>query len=165
MTELTHFSENGRARMVDVSDKSVTQRVAIASGIIRMQLATLMRIRNGAIAKGNVLAVADVAAVMAAKRTAELIPMCHSLPLTGVEVSFEEITLPDASGCVGLQAYVTAKCVGQTGVEMEALCAVSTALLTVYDMCKAIDRGMRIEQVQLEEKRGGKSGLWRRGEA
>jgi cyclic pyranopterin phosphate synthase len=165
MTELTHFSENGRARMVDVSDKSVTQRVAIASGIIRMQLATLMRIRNGAIAKGNVLAVADVAAVMAAKRTAELIPMCHSLPLTGVEVSFEEITLPDASGCVGLRAHVTAKCVGQTGVEMEALCAVSTALLTVYDMCKAIDRGMRIEQVQLEEKRGGKSGLWRRGEA
>jgi cyclic pyranopterin phosphate synthase len=130
-----------------------------------MQLATLMRIRNGAIAKGNVLAVADVAAVMAAKRTADLIPMCHSLPLTGVEVSFEEITLPDASGCVGLQAHVTAKCVGQTGVEMEALCAVSTALLTVYDMCKAIDRGMRIEQVQLEEKRGGKSGLWRRGEA
>jgi cyclic pyranopterin phosphate synthase len=165
MAELTHFSENGRARMVDVSDKSVTQRVAIASGVIRMQLATLMRIRNGAIAKGNVLAVADVAAVMAAKRTADMIPMCHSLPLTGVEVSFVEITLPDANDCVGLRAEVTAKCVGQTGVEMEALCAVSTALLTVYDMCKAIDRGMRIEQVQLEEKRGGKSGLWRRGEA
>jgi cyclic pyranopterin phosphate synthase len=158
--ELTHFSDAGRARMVDVSDKSVTQRSATASGILRMQPETLARIREGKVAKGDVLAVADVAAVMAAKRTPDLIPMCHSLPLTGVEVSFSEI----ADGA-GLRVEVTAKCVGQTGVEMEALTAASAALLTVYDMCKAMDRGMRIESIQLEEKRGGKSGVWRRGEA
>jgi cyclic pyranopterin phosphate synthase len=165
MDELTHFSADGRARMVDVSDKADTQRMAIASGVIRMQPATLARIRAGTVAKGNVLAVADVAAVMAAKRTPEMIPMCHSLPLTGVEVAFDEINAADASGCVGLRVTATTKCVGQTGVEMEALCAASTALLTVYDMCKAMDRGMRIENVQLEEKRGGKSGVWRRGAA
>jgi cyclic pyranopterin phosphate synthase len=165
MDELTHFSADGRARMVDVSDKANTRRVAIASGVIRMQPATLERIRTGKVAKGNVLAVADVAAVMAAKRTPDMIPMCHSLPLTGVEVAFDEINEADAEGCVGLRVTATTKCVGQTGVEMEALCAASTALLTVYDMCKAMDRGMRIEQVQLEEKRGGKSGVWRRGEA
>jgi len=164
MDELTHFSKDGRARMVDVSDKQETQRVAIASGVIRMQPATLERIRAGTVAKGNVLAVADVAAVMAAKRTPEMIPMCHSLPLTGVEISFAEINQADASGCVGLCVVATTKCVGQTGVEMEALCAASTALLTIYDMCKAMDRGMRIENIQLEEKRGGKSGIWRRGE-
>lgn len=148
--------------MVDVSDKASTQRVAIASGVIRMQPATLERIRTGKVAKGNVLAVADVAAVMAAKRTSEIIPMCHSLPLTGVEIAFDEINELDASGCVGLRVTATTKCIGQTGVEMEALCAASAALLTVYDMCKAMDRGMRIENVQLEEKRGGKSGIWRR---
>lgn len=165
MDELTHFSADGRARMVDVSDKANTQRVAIASGVIRMMPATLERIRTGKIAKGNVLAVADVAAVMAAKRTPEMIPMCHSLPLAGVEIAFAEINDADADGSVGLRVTATTKCVGQTGVEMEALCAASTALLTVYDMCKAMDRGMRIEHVQLEEKRGGKSGVWRRGEA
>ena len=165
MDELTHFSENGRARMVNVSDKPDTQRVAVASGVIRMQPATLERIRAGSVAKGNVLAVADVAAVMAAKRTAELIPMCHSLPLSGVEVAFDEIGAPDAVGCVGLRVIITAKCVGQTGVEMEAMCAASAALLTVYDMCKAMDRGMRIEQIQLEEKRGGNSGHWCRDAA
>lgn len=165
MDELTHFSADGRARMVDVSDKANTQRVAIASGVIRMQPATLERIRSGKVAKGNVLAVADVAAVMAAKRTPDMIPMCHSLPLTGVEIAFDEVNEADAAGCVGLRVTATTQCVGQTGVEMEALCAASTALLTVYDMCKAMDRGMRIEQVQLEEKRGGKSGVWRRGEA
>ena len=162
---LTHFSGDGRARMVDVSHKPDTQRIAVASGTIRMQVATLERIRAGNITKGNVLAVADVAAVMAAKRTAELIPMCHSLPLTGVEVAFDEIDEADVYGCVGLRVMTTVKCVGQTGVEMEALCAASTALLTVYDMCKAIDRGMRIEQIQLEEKRGGKSGVWKREES
>lgn len=165
MDELTHFSADGRARMVDVSDKADSLRVAVASGVIRMLPATLERIRAGTVAKGNVLAVADVAAVLAAKRTPEMIPMCHSLPLSGVEVAFDEINEADAGGCVGLRVSATAKCVGQTGVEMEALCAASVALLTVYDMCKAIDRGMRIEQVQLEEKRGGKSGIWRRGEA
>ena len=150
--------------MVDVSAKSDTQRVAIASGILRMQPATLERIRAGKIAKGDVLTVADVGAVMAAKRTADMIPMCHPIALTGVEVEFSEITEPDASGCVGIRVVTTAGCVGQTGVEMEALCAASVALLTIYDMCKAIDRGMRIEHVQLEEKRGGKSGVWLRGE-
>lgn len=161
--ELTHFSADGRARMVDVSEKADTRREAVASGVIRMRPATLERIRAGAVAKGNVLAVADVAAVMAAKRTPETIPMCHALALSGVETAFTEITEPDGEGCVGIAATVTARCVGPTGVEMEALCAVSAALLTIYDMCKAIDRGMRIEAVQLEEKRGGKSGAWRRG--
>ncbi|MEW5902833.1 MAG: cyclic pyranopterin monophosphate synthase MoaC [Pseudomonadota bacterium] len=161
---LTHFSESGRARMVDVSAKDATVRVAIASGIIRMQPQTLQRIREGKVGKGNVLAVADVAAVMAAKRTPDIIPMCHSIALSGVQVEFSEIDEADAQGCVGLHATVTASCVGQTGVEMEALTAANVALLTIYDMCKAIDRGMRIESVQLEEKRGGKSGVWRRGE-
>ncbi len=164
MDKLTHFSESGRARMVDVSEKSATQRVAIASGILRMQLATLERIRVGSIAKGDVLTVADVGAVMAAKHTPDIIPMCHSIALSGVDVVFSEIVEPDAQGCVGIKAVVTATCVGQTGVEMEALTAVNVALLTIYDMCKAIDRGMRIEQVQLEEKRGGKSGVWKRSE-
>jgi len=163
--DLTHFSAAGRARMVDVSEKSATGRVAVASGILRMQAATLERIRAGSIAKGNVLAVADVAAVMAAKRTAELIPMCHALALSGVEVEFSELLVPDENGLVGIKVVTSATCTGQTGVEMEALCAASMALLTIYDMCKAIDRGMRIESVQLDEKRGGKSGLWRRDEA
>lgn len=163
--ELTHFSDSGRARMVDVSEKSSTQRVAIASGILRMQLVTLERIRSGQIAKGNVLAVADVGAVMAAKRTSDLIPMCHSLALTGVEVEFSEVLVPDEQACVGIKVVTRVGCSGQTGVEMEALTAASTALLTIYDMCKAIDRGMRIENVQLEEKRGGKSGVWRRDTA
>lgn len=161
MSGLTHFSEAGRARMVDVSDKATTRRTAVASGVLRMQPATLTRIRAGQIAKGDVLTVADVAAVMAAKRTAELIPMCHSLPLTGVEVVFEDVVGTDAAGCVALKVLITVYCSGQTGVEMEALTAASLALLTVYDMCKAIDRGMRIENIQLEEKRGGKSGDWR----
>ena len=164
MTELTHFSESGRARMVDVSDKSTTQRAAIASGVLRMLPETLTRIQSGKIAKGDVLTVADVAAVMAAKRTSDLIPMCHSLPLTSVEISFSEILQQDSSGYVGLAVSVTVKCAGQTGVEMEALSAVSVALLTVYDMCKAIDKGMRIELIQLDEKHGGKSGVWKRGE-
>lgn len=165
MNKLTHFSESGRARMVDVSEKPDTSRVAIASGMIRMQPATLKRIQAGTVAKGDVLSVADVAAIMAAKRTADMIPMCHSLPLSGVEIAFEDIDEVDASGLAGLRVIVTTKCVGQTGVEMEALCAVSTALLTVYDMCKAMDKGMRIEHIQLEEKHGGKSGVWKRGVA
>ena len=110
------------------------------------------------------LTVADVGAVMAAKRTPDIIPMCHSIMLSGVEVEFSEIGEADAQGCVGIKVVASASCVGQTGVEMEALCAANVALLTIYDMCKAIDRGMRIENVQLEEKRGGKSGVWKRGE-
>ena len=160
--DLTHFSATGRARMVDVSAKPDGNRSATASGILRMRPATLERIRAGALAKGNVLAVADVAAVMAAKHTPDLIPMCHPLPLTGVEVEFSEITTADAEGCVGVQTRTTARCIGPTGVEMEALTAAAGALLTIYDMCKAIDRGMRIENIQLEEKSGGKSGTWRR---
>ncbi len=163
MNELTHFSESGRARMVDVSVKANTHRVAIASGVLRMQSATLEHIRAGRIAKGDVLTVADVGAVMAAKRTPDIIPMCHSLALTGVEVAFSEINEPDGDGCVGIKVVTTVSCVGQTGIEMEALTAASVALLTIYDMCKAIDRGMRVECVQLEEKRGGKSGVWQRG--
>ena len=165
MDKLTHFSDAGRARMVDISAKSDTRRTAIASGVLRMQPATLERIRAGRIAKGDVLTVADVGAVMAAKRTSDMIPMCHPIALTGVDVEFSEITEPDASGCVGIRVVTTAGCTGQTGVEMEALCAANVALLTIYDMCKAIDRGMRIECVQLEEKRGGKSGVWKRGES
>lgn len=163
MNELTHFSEAGRARMVDVSAKADTHRVAIASGVLRMQLATLDHIRAGRVAKGDVLTVADVGAVMAAKHTPDIIPMCHSLALTGVEVAFSEIIEPDSEGCVGIRVVTTVSCTGQTGIEMEALTAASVALLTIYDMCKAIDRGMRIESVQLEEKRGGKSGVWQRG--
>ena len=162
MNELTHFSDAGRARMVDVSAKADTVRVAIASGVLRMQTATLERIRSGKIAKGDVLTVADVGAVMAAKRTPDIIPMCHPVMLSGVEIAFSEIVEPDAQGCVGIKVLATASCTGQTGVEMEALCAANVALLTIYDMCKAIDRGMRIECVQLEEKRGGKSGVWQR---
>jgi cyclic pyranopterin phosphate synthase len=163
MKDLTHFSDAGRARMVDVSAKAETARVAIASGVLRMQPETLARIRAGQVSKGDVLTVADVGAVMAAKRTPDIIPMCHSIALSGVEVEFSEIVEPDAQGCVGIKVVTTASCVGQTGVEMEALCAANVALLTIYDMCKAIDRGMRIECVQLEEKRGGKSGVWKRG--
>lgn len=164
MDKLTHFSDTGRARMVDVSAKPDTQRTAVASGILRMQPATLERIHAGQIAKGDVLTVADVGAVMAAKHTSDMIPMCHPVALTGVQVEFGEIAEPDASGCVGVSVAVTTGCTGQTGVEMEALCAASVALLTIYDMCKAIDRGMRIENIQLDEKRGGKSGVWSRGE-
>jgi cyclic pyranopterin phosphate synthase len=162
--DLSHFSATGRARMVDVSAKAESHRAASASGVLRMQPATLERIRAGTLAKGNVLAVADVAAVMAAKHTPDLIPMCHPLQLSGVEVDFGEDLAPDAAGCVGVSVRTTARCVGSTGVEMEALCAAAGALLTLYDMCKAVDRGMRIENLQLEEKSGGKSGLWRRGE-
>lgn len=162
MNELTHFSDSGRARMVDVSAKEKTERVAIASGVLRMNPATLERIRGGRMTKGDVLTVADVGAVMAAKRTPDIIPMCHPIALTGVDVQFSEIAEPDSEGCVGIRVMAAVSCTGQTGVEMEALCAANVALLTIYDMCKAIDRGMRIENIQLEEKRGGKSGDWRR---
>ena len=162
MNELTHFSNSGRARMVDVSDKQDTQRTAIASGVLRMQMETLQQIRDRKIAKGDVLTVADVGAVMAAKRTPDIIPMCHSIALSGVSVEFSEVLKPDHDGCVGIKVIATVNCKGQTGVEMEALTAASVALLTIYDMCKAIDRSMRMTSIQLEEKRGGKSGVWQR---
>jgi len=157
MSTLTHFDESGRARMVDVSAKDVTTRIAIASGEIHMQPETLVHIRQGKLKKGDVLAVADVAAVMAAKKTSDLIPMCHPLMLSGIDVTFTEL---DKN--YGLKVSVSVKCNGKTGVEMEALTAVSTALLTIYDMCKAVDKGMRITAIQLEEKHGGKSGNWQR---
>jgi len=157
MSKLTHFDKAGRGRMVDVSDKEITTRIAIASGEIHMLPNTLEHIQQGKLKKGDVLAIADVAAIMGAKKTPDLIPMCHPLMLSGIDVSFSE--LEDACG---LKVEVSVKCKGKTGVEMEALTAVSTALLTIYDMCKAVDKGMRITNIQLEEKKGGKSGDFKR---
>ena len=150
--DLTHFDEHGASRMVDVSAKAVTARSATASGLVRMQPATLERIKQGTLTKGNVLEVARLAGIMAAKRTAEWIPLCHTLPLEGVTLDF---AYPDEQT---LAISATTKVTGKTGVEMEALVAVSAAALTVYDICKAIDRGLVIERVQLEEKSGGRSG-------
>ena len=155
---LSHLDEQGRARMVDVSAKADSERTAIARGAIRMRAETLALIRSGGIEKGDVFAVARVAGIMAAKRTSELIPMCHPLMLTNVKVEFDtpdEATTPETA-IVNIQA--TVKTTGKTGVEMEALTAVSVAALTIYDMAKAVDRGMRIEAIRLAEKHGGKSG-------
>jgi cyclic pyranopterin monophosphate synthase len=150
---LSHIDDAGRARMVDVTAKDETLRVAVARGRIVMQPETLRLLLAGEIAKGNVLTTAQVAGVMAAKRTSELIPMCHPLLLTGIDV---ELTPDEAAFAVDIQA--TVRTTGKTGVEMEALTAVSVAGLTVYDMCKAVDRGMRIEAVRLVSKSGGASG-------
>ncbi|NMV54417.1 cyclic pyranopterin monophosphate synthase MoaC [Lactobacillus reuteri] len=150
--KLTHFNKQGYARMVDVSSKKVTKRVAKATGQIKMQPTTLQRILNGRIKKGDVFAVAQVAGIMAAKHTFELIPMCHIIPLTGVNISFRD----NGKDLITVTSLVKATHV--TGVEIEALCAVQTTLLTIYDMCKAIDRGMIINNVHLVEKNGGKSG-------
>ena len=154
---LTHFDAEGRAHMVDVGGKSDTRRVARASGRIVMEPATLDLIESGRAGKGDVLGIARIAAIQAAKRTSELIPLCHPLPLTRVAVEF---AIDRDASAVGLVA--TAETVGKTGVEMEALTAVSVGLLTIYDMCKAVDRGMRIGPIGLDEKSGGKSGIWRR---
>ncbi len=154
----THLDAQGAARMVDVGGKEVTQRRAVARGSVRMAPTTLDQIEASAIAKGDVLATARLAGIMAAKRTAELIPLCHPLPVTSVTVDLA----PDRdSGALDIAATVS--CTGRTGVEMEALTAVSVAALTVYDMCKAIDRGMTIGDIRLEEKSGGRSGDWSRG--
>ena len=152
MSELSHFDDAGASRMVDVGDKPVTRRTARASGTVRMQPATLAQITSGEVAKGNALEVARLAGIMAAKRTAELIPLCHPLPLESVEVDLHP------TGDSQLHITATVMTSGKTGVEMEALTAVSIAALTVYDMCKAMDRAMTIEQVQLEAKSGGASG-------
>lgn len=162
MAEFTHFDKSGMARMVDVSEKPQTLRVATARGKILMEPQTLKLIKEGGIKKGDVFAVADVSAIMAAKRTPDLIPMCHPIALTGVAVSFDDGATPNGRAHVNVN--VTVKCKGETGVEMEALCAVSVALLTIYDMCKAIDRSMTIEGVELVEKKGGRSGHWQREE-
>ena len=149
----THFDASGQAHMVDVGAKDVTHRVARAGGRIAMQPATLERIRAGTLAKGDVLLVARVAAIAASKRTADLIPLCHPLPLTRVAVEF---SLDEKDSTIAIE--VTAETVARTGVEMEALTAATAGLLTIYDMCKAVDRGMRIEGVRLLEKSGGKTG-------
>src|SRR5947207_10412253 len=150
--DLTHFADQGASRMVDVGDKPVTSRVARASGRVVMQPATLARIQQRGFSKGDALEVARLAGIMAAKRTGDLIPLCHPLPLDAVTIGF---LFPD-DRTVAIEAEVRVE--AKTGVEMEALTAVSIAALTIYDMCKAIDRGMVIERVQLEEKSGGKSG-------
>ena len=155
--ELTHFNEQGRARMVDVSEKAVTYRTAKAAGRVWMNPETLEKVRQGSMAKGDVLAVAQVAGIQAAKHNWELIPMCHPLPLTGIDITFR---LSDAPCMVEIQAAVT--CTGVTGVEMEALTAVSVAALTVYDMCKAVQKDMEITNIRLLEKSGGKSGDYKR---
>ena len=155
MSTLTHQDADGRARMVDVAAKAETERTAIATGALRMAAATLAALRAGQTPKGDPLIVAQIAGVMGAKRTADLIPLCHSLPLSQADVSFElDEALP------GVRATATTRVVARTGVEMEALTAVSVALLTVYDMLKAIDRGMQIEGIRLLRKEGGRSGSW-----
>ncbi len=158
MSGLTHFDASGQAHMVDVGAKEVTHRRAVAQGSIHMLPATLALIRDGNHKKGDVLGIARIAAIMASKRTADLIPLCHPIALTRVAVEF---ALDEASCSVSIT--VTAECSGQTGVEMEALTAASVGLLTIYDMCKAVDRGMVISAVQLLEKEGGKSGHWQAG--
>ena len=151
--ELTHFNEQGRARMVDVSEKAQTYRVARAAATVNMARATMEQIKAGTIGKGDVLAVAQVAGIMAAKKTGELIPMCHPLLLTKADITFEMQE-------TALHIYSEVRCHGETGVEMEALTAVSTAALTVYDMCKAVQRDMSVTDIRLLYKAGGKSGIY-----
>ena len=157
MTDLSHVDGEGRARMVDVSGKDVTVRMARATGAIRMQRETLEAIQANTIAKGDVLGVARLAGIMAAKRTSELVPLCHPIPLSDIRI---DITLDDA--LPGLRVEATAKTAAQTGVEMEAIIAVSVTLVTVYDMAKAVDRSMVIGEILLAEKLGGRSGHWSR---
>ena len=159
MSELTHFDEHGASRMVDVSAKPESARAARASGLVRMEPATLALILDRRLAKGDVLDVARLAGIMAAKRTGDLIPLCHPLGLDAVEVALTAVD--DRT----LRIEATVKVHGRTGVEMEALTAVSVAALTVYDMCKAVDRGMTIDRVRLDEKSGGRSGHYRRAES
>jgi cyclic pyranopterin phosphate synthase len=155
LKKLTHLDARGRARMVNVAGKGETQRTARAGGRIRMLPATLRQIASGATKKGDVLGIARIAAIQAAKRTSELIPLCHPLALTHVGIEFKVDRKASAVECVA-----TVSTIGRTGVEMEALTAVAVGLLTIYDMCKAIDRGMQFERVRLLEKKGGKSGHW-----
>jgi cyclic pyranopterin phosphate synthase len=155
MSELTHFDSQGQAHMVDVGGKSETERVAVATGNIRMLASTLALIIKGDTKKGDVLGIARIAAIQASKRTSDLIPLCHPISLTKVGVEFEIDEKANTIYCT-----VTAKCTGKTGVEMEALTATSVALLTIYDMCKSVDRGMVMAEIKLLEKQGGKSGHW-----
>jgi cyclic pyranopterin phosphate synthase len=156
--ELSHFDRAGHAHMVEVGGKAATTRTAVAEGYIVMAEATLARIQAGSMGKGDVLGVARLAAIQAAKKTWELIPLAHLLALTGADVEFRSEAVPPRIVC---RAQV--RCLGQTGVEMEALTAVTIALLTIYDMCKAIDRGMQLQGIRLLRKEGGRSGLWEAG--
>ena len=153
---MTHFDQNGQAHMVDVAEKNETKRIAIAGGSIKMQASTLALIAAGTASKGDVLGVARIAAIQGSKRTSELIPLCHPLYLTHVAVEFHLDHQQNAVHCTA-----TTETVGRTGVEMEALTAISVALLTIYDMCKAVDRGMEISGIRLLEKQGGRSGHWK----
>jgi cyclic pyranopterin phosphate synthase len=157
MSKLTHLNKSGEAHMVDVGGKDVTAREAVAEGLIRMQPATLKLIVEGGHKKGDVLAVARVAGIMAAKKTAELVPLCHAIPLTSVDI---ELTPDETRAAVFCRSTVRTQ--ARTGVEMEALAAVEISLLTIYDMCKAVDRGMTLTDIGLISKTGGKSGNWRR---
>ena len=159
LNNLTHFNAAGDAHMVDVGEKPRTHRLAVAAGDIHMQSATLELIESGSAKKGDVLSIARIAAIMAAKKTADLIPLCHPLPLTHIDIEFITDSENTKVSCIA-----RAETNGQTGVEMEALNAVQVGLLTIYDMCKAVDRGMQIERVRLLEKTGGKSGDWKRQE-
>lgn len=152
--ELTHTNENGQVHMVDVGEKEVTRREAKAHGLVRMRSETLRLIKENLVKKGDVLSAARIAGIMAAKRTGELIPLCHTVPLSSVEIDFNFVE-PDA-----VEIIATARCDFKTGVEMEALTAVSAAALTIYDMCKAVDRGMEIGEIYLMMKSGGRSGLY-----
>ena len=155
MADFSHFNDSGRARMVDVSEKKETVRTATAAGRVLVNEETFRLIKTGRMAKGDVLGTAQIGGIMGAKRTPDIIPMCHPLPITGVDIDFQ-MNEKD----LAVEITATAKCTGVTGVEMEALTAVSVAALTVYDMCKAADRGMTITGVRLLEKHGGKSGSW-----
>ncbi|HNP86755.1 MAG TPA: cyclic pyranopterin monophosphate synthase MoaC [Kouleothrix sp.] len=159
MSELTHLDAAGHAHMVDVGAKEVTQREAVARGTVVMQASTLALIVAGGLPKGDVLAVARIAGIMAAKRTPDIVPLCHPLMLTHVAVEITPAAPTQAAGAA-LLIEATVRTNGKTGVEMEALTAVSAAALTIYDMCKAVDRAMRITDIQLAQKRGGKSGEW-----
>jgi cyclic pyranopterin monophosphate synthase len=155
MSAFSHFDDAGNAVMVDVSEKPVTERIAVASGRVSMRPETVALIEAGGVKKGDVLSVAQLAGIMGAKRTSELVPLCHPLPLTSVRVELVCRSEPP-----GVEITATCRSQGRTGVEMEALCAASVAALTVYDMCKAVDRGMRITEVRLRHKSGGKSGTY-----
>jgi cyclic pyranopterin monophosphate synthase len=159
MTYIPHFNQAGEAHMVDVGAKAMTQRTAVTEGFIEMHPETLQLILAGKHKKGDVLAIARIAGIMASKKTADLIPLCHPLPITHVEINLNAEIEKNRIRC-----QTTVKTRGRTGVEIEALCATQIALLTIYDMCKAVDRGMAIQSVQLLEKSGGKSGHWRRDE-
>jgi cyclic pyranopterin monophosphate synthase len=161
--EFSHFDQHGASRMVDVGQKPVTERTARASAVVRMSATTLAMVRDQKLAKGNVVEVARLAGIMAAKRTSDLIPLCHPLPVDSVTVDFSfPENKSDASGNGLIRIEAAVSCTAKTGVEMEALTVVSVAALTIYDMCKSADRGIVIERVQLEEKTGGRSGTWQR---